>query len=105
MAKSYYQKYYESHREQEKARTNAYYHEHRDEILARNKEKRDGMPKTKKPTLREKLAITEIAFKLACNQLYCSVENPKNRFYYFTEDEIKTQLIKEAMEMLKRERY
>lgn len=96
-----YKKYYESHKEQEKARTNAYYHEHREEILARNKEKRAGMPKTKKPTLKERLAITEKAFELACNQLYCSVENPKNRLYYFTEDELKTQLIKEAKEMLK----
>ena len=45
MKKHYYKKYYDNHREQEKKRTNAYYHEHRDEILARNKAKRDAMPK------------------------------------------------------------
>ena len=45
-----YKKYYESHKEQEKARTNAYYHEHRDEVLAKRKAKRDAMPKEVKLT-------------------------------------------------------
>jgi hypothetical protein len=66
VVKNYYKKYYESHKEQEKARTLVYYKEHREEILARNKEKRAGMPKIKKPTLREKLLLTETAYKMAC---------------------------------------
>ena len=62
-----YKKYYESHKEQEKARTNAYYHEHRDEILAKKKAKRDAEPKVKMPTLKEKLLLTETAYKMACD--------------------------------------
>lgn len=41
-----YKDYYERHKEQEKQRTNAYYHEHRDEILAKRKEKRRSQPKS-----------------------------------------------------------
>ena len=66
MKKHYYKKYYDTHREQEKKRTNAYYHEHRDEILAKQKAKRDAQPKVKKPTLKEKLLLTETAYKMAC---------------------------------------
>ena len=62
-----YKKYYESHKEQEKKRTNTYYHEHRDEILAKQKAKRDAIPKVKKPTLREQLKIAEKALEFACN--------------------------------------
>lgn len=62
-----YKQYYETHKEQEKKRTNTYYHEHRDEILAKRKAKRDAQPKVKKPTLREQLKITEKALELACN--------------------------------------
>ena len=40
-----YKDYYERHKEQEKQRTNAYYHEHRDEILAKRREKRRQQPK------------------------------------------------------------
>ena len=68
MKKHYYKKYYDNHREQEKKRTNAYYHEHRDEILARRKAKRDTEPKVYKPTLREKLAITENALRMKIKQ-------------------------------------
>ena len=66
MDKSYFKKYYENHREEEKRRTNAYYHEHREEVLAKRKAKRDAMPKVKKPTLKEKLLLTETAYKIAC---------------------------------------
>ncbi len=45
-----YKKYYETHREQEKKRTNAYYHEHKEEILAKRKAKRDAQPKRVKLT-------------------------------------------------------
>lgn len=45
-----YKKYYETHKEQEKARTLAYYKEHREEILAKKKAKRDAEPKKVKLT-------------------------------------------------------
>ena len=45
-----YKQYYETHREQEKKRTNAYYHEHKEEILAKRKAKRDAQPKKVKLT-------------------------------------------------------
>lgn len=45
-----YKKYYESHKEQEKARTLAYYKEHREEILAKKREKRKNAPKNVKLT-------------------------------------------------------
>ena len=67
MNKSYFKKYYENHREEEKKRTNAYYYEHREEILSKRKAKRDAMPKVKKPTLKEKLLLTETAYKMACD--------------------------------------
>ena len=96
-----YKKYYETHTEQERKRYLDYYYANREKILAKRREKRKNMPKVKKPTLKERLAITEKAFKLACKQLYYSVENPKNKLYYFTEDEIETQLIREAEEEYK----
>lgn len=40
-----YKDYYERHQEQERKRTNAYYHAHREEILAKRKVKRDAEPK------------------------------------------------------------
>ena len=40
-----YKDYYKRHQEQERKRTNAYYHEHREEILAKRKEKRKSQPK------------------------------------------------------------
>lgn len=40
-----YKDYYERHKDQEKQRTNVYYHEHREEILAKRKEKRRQQPK------------------------------------------------------------
>lgn len=45
-----YKKYYESHKEQEKVRTLAYYKEHREEILAKKREKRKNAPKKVKLT-------------------------------------------------------
>lgn len=45
-----YKKYYESHKEQEKARTLAYYKEHREEILAKKREKCKNAPKKVKLT-------------------------------------------------------
>ena len=67
MKKHYYKKYYDNHREQEKKRTSAYYWANREEILAKKKAKRDAEPKVKLPTLREKLLLTETAYKMACN--------------------------------------
>lgn len=64
-----YKKYYESQKEQEKARTLAYYKEHREEILAKKREKRKNMPKVKKPTLTERLAVVEKALELACERV------------------------------------
>ena len=45
-----YKAYYETHKEQEKARTLAYYKEHRDEILEKKKAKRNATPKKVKLT-------------------------------------------------------
>ena len=45
MKKHYYKKYYETHKEQEKNRIKAYYKEHRDEILAKKRAKREAEPK------------------------------------------------------------
>lgn len=56
-----YKAYYETHKEQEKKRTNAYYHEHRDEILARRRAKRDSEPK--------KVRLTPIDYQIMWNQL------------------------------------
>lgn len=64
-----YKAYYETHKEQEKTRTLAYYKEHREEILAKRKAKRDAEPKVYKPTLREQLKITEKALEMACEKI------------------------------------
>lgn len=69
MKKHYYKKYYETHKEQEKARTLAYYHKHKIEILAKKKANYRNKPKVYKPTLREQLAITERALYLAVEQI------------------------------------
>lgn len=64
-----YKKYYESHKEQEKGRTLAYYKKHREEILAKKREKRKNMPKVKKLTLKERLKLYERALYLATEQI------------------------------------
>ena len=61
-----YKKYYENHKEQEKQRTSDYYWANREKILAKKKAKRDAEPKVKLPTLKEKLLLTETAYKMAC---------------------------------------
>lgn len=43
--RQYYKKFYQKHKEEEKKRVGAYYKEHRDEILAKKKAKRDAEPK------------------------------------------------------------
>ena len=69
MKKHYYKKYYETHKEQEKTRTLAYYHEHKAEILAKKKANYRNKPKMYKTTLRERLAITKKALELACERI------------------------------------
>lgn len=68
MDKSYYKKYYESHKEQEKGRTLAYYKEHREEILAKKREKRKNAPK--------KVKLTPIDYKIMWLEMYnCVIHN------------------------------
>lgn len=65
-----YKKYYQTHREQEIKRTRAYYLEHREEILAKWREKNENKPKVKKLTLKEQLEIAKIALRKACSNTY-----------------------------------
>ena len=51
--KERYKKYYDSHKEQERARTLAYYHEHRDEMIAKAKERYRKKPKKVKLTAKD----------------------------------------------------
>ena len=50
MKKSYYTKYYQNHKEQEKQRTINYYWVNREKILAKKREKRKNVPKKVKLT-------------------------------------------------------
>ena len=82
-----YKDYYERHQEQERKRTNAYYHEHRDEILAKRKEKyRQNNPK--------KVKLTPVDYKTMWRDLKEYMED--NGFvgvYEFMVKLEKTQLI------------
>lgn len=63
-----YKKYYESHKEQEKARTLVYYKEHREEILTKQREKRKNAPK--------KVKLTPIDYKIMWLEMYnCVIHN------------------------------
>ena len=63
-----YKAYYETHKEQEKARTLAYYKEHREEILAKKREKRNAEPK--------KVKLTPVDYQTMWLEMYnCVVHN------------------------------
>ena len=61
-----YKAYYETHKEQERARTLAYYKEHREEILAKKREKRNATPK--------KVRLTPTDYELLWKDLLYIVE-------------------------------
>ena len=63
-----YKAYYETHKEQEKARTLTYYKEHREEILAKKKAKRNAEPK--------KVKLTPVDYQTMWLEMYnCVVHN------------------------------
>ena len=63
-----YKAYYETHKEQEKARTLSYYKEHCEEILAKKREKRNAEPK--------KVKLTPVDYQTMWLEMYnCVVHN------------------------------